>query len=112
MARFAQPFFNSPKLVSPIDVFLFQTKNDWAQVLGNQCISDSQSMLVKYTSLKSYNHNREGVKQMLYINHLIICEVIPMLSAIKILLVCFLNNETVSAYMKVKGVILQLTLVN
>ena len=52
MARFAQPFFNSPKLVSPIDVFLFQTKNDWAQVLGNQCISDSQSMLVKYTNLK------------------------------------------------------------
>ena len=49
---------------------------------------------------------------MMYINHLIICEVIPMLSAIEILLVCFLNNETVSAYMKVKGVILQLTLVN
>ena len=46
----------------------------------------------------------------MYINHLIIREVIPMLSAIKILLVCFLNNETVSAYMKVKGVILQLTL--
>ena len=36
--------------------------------------------------------------------HLVICEVIPMLGAIKVLLVCFLNNTTVSINAKEKGV--------
>ena len=45
-------------------------------------------------------------------SHLIVCEVVPMLGAIKVFLVCFLNNALVSINVKAKSVILYLTRCN
>ena len=40
------------------------------------------------------------------ISHLVVCEVIPMLGAIEVFLVCFLNNATLSINVKAKSAIL------
>ena len=46
------------------------------------------------------------IKQSTVSAHLVIREVIPMLGAIKVLLVCFLNNATVSIKAEEKGIML------